>query len=118
MEGTMTLNKLLAPLALFFLAFALVAHAATVEQVTADAQALQGDLDALEARVDNCPGGQCGDVCDIVADFADLESRRATLHADRATLSGSFPALDATIAAIDQLAASLGLIIEEWEEAC
>lgn len=105
-------------LVLSLMAVALVARAATPEQVAADASALVADTEALGERVEDCPGGTCADADDIRATFTQVVSREDLLVADRATLPAACGCqeIDAAIARIHQLSDVLGVTLGGWDE--
>lgn len=104
--------------ALLFACLATVALAATLAEVTADANALHSEYQSLETRVDNCPDGTCQDAAQILADLASAESDRSQLHTDRATLDPctTCSSVDGTIGDIDDLSADLASGTSEWNE--
>jgi hypothetical protein len=114
----MRTNALRIAAAIVFAAVAVVAHAATEAQVSADASALLADYQDLDQRVDACPDGECEDAPDILSTFDELETRRGQLHADFQTLPPS-PTLwqvAAAISQVDQIAGSLQAILGGWTE--
>jgi hypothetical protein len=104
--------------ALFALVIAGAALAATLAEVTADANALLTEYEDLESRVDNCPGGTCPEAQDILDDLDVAEADRTQLHADRDTLDpcSSCGSVDATISDIDDLSAELAAGTGDWNE--
>ena len=102
------------------LAFAVTALAATLAQVTADADALLVVYEDLEVRIAACPGGVCvgTEPQDILDDLADAEVDRAQLHSDLATLNpcSNCSSVDSTIVEIDDLAGELLDTTGNWDD--
>jgi hypothetical protein len=101
----MTKNKVLAVvLATVLLVSAAVA--ATLSQVTSDAQALKTDYQTLLSRMDACPDAQCSYAAEISPEHDGVQARLDQLHSDRASLgSGSYASLDNLIHDIDVMEA-------------
>ncbi len=103
---------------LFLLALASVALAATLAEVTADADALLLVYEDLEDRVDACPGGTCQGAQAILDDLADAEVDRAQLHTDRDTLDPctTCSSVDVTIGDIDSRSGQITEETGNWDQ--
>lgn len=102
--------------ALAFLLVALTAAAAGVE-LEPTANALVAEYEALHARIDACPDGDCDDRTDIEADLVALDQDLADLEADRAAIQDcqDCATLDALIDDAVALSVDAGEISGEWD---
>jgi hypothetical protein len=91
--------------------------AADAAELLVVAEQLHDEYEALQARVDDCPGGQCEEKQDILDDLGGTEDERRQLHLDRAALgSCACQALDAVIDSVDDLATTVLTATLGWEE--
>ena len=92
------------------------AAVAGVTELIDRAEALLDDYEALEVLIDGCPGGECPEAGQLVADLDALDVDLAALHSDVTACQCSNPTLDDLVAALDGLGAELRSVVGGWSD--